>query len=163
MIKNYPLSKQPQTVYVRQKSQRSNPLVFLLPFLIRRNTITIDYAASDRIASLPASIARVSLYGVNRTVFTFLYNACMVDCAISLPVEKDDSSCCRLIIPTLPLSVTLKPIYTVRTQGIFRYNPAFQIAALLGTPRYKAGTPFHTAFKTVPTPIGLTALIAELC
>ena len=33
---------------------------------------------------------------------------------------------------------------------LFRCNPTFQIATLLGTPRYKAGTPFHTAVKTVP-------------
>lgn len=46
---------------------------------------------------------------------------------------------------------------------LFRCNPTFQIATLLGTPRYKAGTPFHTAVKTVPRPVRLTAHIAKLC
>ena len=61
------------------------------------------------------------------------------------------------------LSVTLKPICTVHAACEFWDNPAFDITTLVGTPRYEAGTPFHTPIKAIPTPIRLTALISELC
>ena len=126
--------KQPQMVYVRQKSQRNKkPLVFLLPFLlVGRDTITVDGTAAERIIPLLTGIARVTLYGVDRTVFAFLHNACVVDCTVIIPIKKDNISCRWLIIPTLPLSVALKPIHTVRTKGILWYDSAFQITALVG-------------------------------
>ena len=149
--------------YVRQKSQRNKPLVFFCPFLIGRNAVAIDGAASNRILLLPASVARVTLHGVNDTVFAFLHNAYMVGFSVAFPIKKDNIACRRLIASVFPLSVTLKPICTVHAACEFWDNPAFDITTLVGTPRYEAGTPFHTPIKAIPTPIRLTALISELC
>lgn len=80
-----------------------------------------------------------------------------------LPNQKDNIACRRLIASVFPLSVTLKPICTVHAACEFWDNPAFDITTLVGTPRYEAGTPFHTPIKAIPTPIRLTALISELC
>ena len=85
-----------------------------------------------------AGISRVALYGVNNTVLAFLHNAHMVDCPVAVPIEKDNRSCRWLIVLVLPLPVAVKPISTVRTEGEFRYDAAFQIAALVGTPRCEA-------------------------
>ena len=144
--------------------ERSSTLLWMSNFLICRDTISVDYAASDRITSLLTFIPRVTLNGIDRTIFAFLHDPCVVDCSISLPVKEDEITCCQLIIPTLPLSIVPKPIHTIWTKGIFRYDSAFQIAALFGTPRYNAGTPFHTAIKTVPRPpysCIITALISS--
>ncbi len=41
---------------------------------VGRTPISINGAASNRILILPASVARVTLHGVNDTVFAFLYS-----------------------------------------------------------------------------------------
>ena len=102
--------------------------------------------------SIELFIQLITMFDVSVDEYIFLHNACVVDCTVIIPIKKDNTSCRWLIIPPLPLSVALKPIHTVRTEGILWYDSAFQITALLGTARYKAGTPFHTAVKTVPRP-----------
>jgi hypothetical protein len=60
------------------------------------------------------------------------------------------------------LSSVFEPLYTVYTTGILWNNTGVNISALIGTPRNKAGTPFHTRVKTVPRPIRLTSDISNL-
>ena len=81
-----------------------------MPILIGRNTVTIDGAASNRILLLSASIARITLHGVNDTVFAFLHNAYMVGFSVVFPIKENNIACLRLVVSVLPLSVTLKPI-----------------------------------------------------
>ena len=52
-------------------------MVFFRLFLISRDTIAVDNAASDRIAVLTASIARVTFNGIDCSVFHTLYNTYM--------------------------------------------------------------------------------------
>lgn len=115
---------------------------------------------------LPAGVARITLNGVNDAVLDFLNNSRMVGNAVLsvfiVPIKENDLSCCRLGGIVRPLSSVLKPIHAVRTKGIFRYHAAIDIAALIGTPRHEAGTPFHTTLKAVPRPIRLTADITYL-
>ena len=152
--------------YVRQKSQRNKTSVFSFAlFLIARTAVAEDFIVPDEITVLSAGVARVALHGINNAVLAFLHDAYMVGVAVLAviaPVEKDNVACFRLIILSLPLPVAVKPIHTVRTKGEFWHDAAFQITALVGTPRHEAGTPFHTPLKSVPAPVGLTALVAKL-
>src|SRR5699024_4540539 len=109
-------------------------------FLIARTAIAEDFIVPYGVPVLSAGISRVALHGVNNTVLAFLHDTHMVSISVLpvvAPVKKDNVACFRLIILSLPLSVSIKPIHTVRTEGEFRHNSAFQIAALVGTPRHK--------------------------
>ena len=72
--------------------------------------MSINGAASNRILILPASVARITLHGVNDTVFAFLYNSYMVSFSFAFPIKKDNIARLRVVVSVLPLSVTLKPI-----------------------------------------------------
>src|SRR5699024_5831762 len=78
-IKNSRLLRERPKRYVKQKSQRNNkPLVFFCTFLISRTAVTINHAAADGVAVLPALVAGITLDGVDRAVFYTLNNSNMV-------------------------------------------------------------------------------------
>ena len=124
---------------------------------------------SHGILVLSAAIAGIALDGVDDTVFAFLHDADMIGLPILragatliIPIEENDLTGSRLKATVLPLSTVFEPLDTVDAACELRDNAAVEIAALIGTPRHKAGTPFYTAFKAVPRPIGLTAYITNL-
>ena len=59
------------------------------------------------------------------------------------------------------LSLNRGTLYEMQAR-ILRNNACFDIAALIGTLRNEINSPFHTAVKALPTPIRLTAHIADL-
>ena len=67
-----------------------------MPFLIGRDTVSVDNAAADSVLLLPASIARVTLNSIYNAVFALLYNAYVVYFTVALPIKEDDLSCRRL-------------------------------------------------------------------
>ena len=118
---------------------------------------------------LSAAIAGITLDGVDNAVFAFLHNANMIGlpilrtgAAFIVPIEENDLTGGRLKAAVLPLSTILEPLDTVDTACKFRDHAAVDIAALIRTPAHKAGAPFHTTFKAVPRPVGLTAHISDL-
>ena len=90
-----------------KRARGINLWFFFCPFLIGRNAVAIDGAASNRILLLPASVARVTLHGVNDTVFAFLHNAYMVGFSVAFPIKENNIACLRLVVSVFPLSVTL--------------------------------------------------------
>ena len=118
---------------------------------------------------LSAAIAGIALDGVDNAVFAFLHDADMIGLTILragtafvVPIKEDDLTGGRFKAAVLPLSTVFEPLDTVDAARKLRDNAAVDIAALIGTPRNKAGAPFYTAFKSIPRPIGLTAHIADL-
>ena len=118
---------------------------------------------------LSAAIAGIALDGVDNTVFAFLHDADMIGLTILragtafvVPIEENDLTSGRFKAAVLPLSTVFEPLHSIDAACELRNNAAVEIAALIGTPRHKAGTPFHTGVKAVPRPIGLTAHIADL-
>ena len=118
---------------------------------------------------LSAAIAGIALDGVDNTVFAFLHDAEMIGLTILragtafvVPIEEDDLTSGRFKAAVLPLPTVFEPLDAVHAACELRNNTAVDITALIGTPRNKAGTPFHTGVKAVPRPIGLTAYIADL-
>ena len=141
---------------------KEKPLFFFCPFLIGRDTVSIDNAAADSVLLLPASVARVTLNGVNNAVFALLYNAHVVYFAVALPIKEDDLTCRRLKVVVLPLPTVFEPLPPVDAACEFWYHATVDIAAFIRTPTHKAGAPFCTPVKALPRPIGLTAHIADL-
>ena len=124
---------------------------------------------SHGVLVLSAAIAGIALDGVDNTVFAFLHDAEMIGlpilragAAFVVPIKENDLTGRRFKAAVLPLSTVFEPLDTVDAARKLRDNAAVDIAALIGTPRNKAGAPFYTAFKSIPRPIGLTAHIADL-
>lgn len=118
---------------------------------------------------LSAAIAGIALDGVDNTVFAFLHDAEMIGLTILragtafvVPIEENDLTSGRFKAAVLPLPTVFEPLYPISAACEFRYHAAVDIAALIRTPTYKAGTPFYTPVKAVPRPIGLTAHITHL-
>ena len=118
---------------------------------------------------LSAAIAGIALDGVDNAVFAFLHDADMIGlpilragAAFVVPIKENDLTGRWFKAAVLPLSTVFEPLDTVDAARKLRDNAAVDIAALIGTPRNKAGAPFYTAFKSIPRPIGLTAHIADL-
>ena len=117
----------------------------------------------------PTAITGVSLNGINDTVFDFLDNAGVVGLSILrtrrtlvIPIKENNHSGNRLGRTIYPLSTIFEPLDAVHAACIFGYNPGVNIAALIGTPTYKASTPFHSASEAVPRPVRFAAYIADL-
>ena len=137
--------------------------------LIRRDTVSKDLIISHGILVLSAAIAGIALDGVDDTVFAFLHDADMIGLTILragrafiVPIEENDLTGRRLKAAVLPLPSVFEPLNPSDTACELRNNAAVEIAALIGTPRNKAGAPFYTGIKAIPRPIGLTAHIADL-
>ena len=124
---------------------------------------------SHGVLVLSAAITGIALDSVDNAVFAFLHDADMIGltilragAALVVPIEENDLSCRRFKAAVLPLVTVFEPLDTIDAACKFRYHAAVNIAALVGTPAYKAGAPFHTGIKAIPRPIGLTAHIADL-
>ena len=118
---------------------------------------------------LSAAIAGIALDGVDNAVFAFLHDADMIGlpilragAAFVVPIKENDLTGRWCKAAVLPLSTGFEPLHSIDAACELRNNAAVEIAALIGTPRNKAGAPFYTAFKSIPRPIGLTAHIADL-
>ena len=112
----------------------------------------------------PAAIAGVSLNGINDTVFDFLDNTGVIGLSVLrtrrtlvIPIKENNHSGDRLGRAVNPLSTVFEPLDAIDAACKLGNNSGINVAALVGAPRYKAGTPFHTAVKTVPRPVRLTA------
>ena len=124
---------------------------------------------SHGILALSAAIAGIALDGIDDAVFAFLHDADMIGLAILrtgtafvVPIEENDLTGRRLKAAALPLTTVFEPLDTVDAACKLRYHAAVDISTFICTPTHKAGAPFHTAFETVPRPIGLTSHIANL-
>ena len=124
---------------------------------------------SHGILVLSAAIAGIALDSVDNAVFAFLHDADMIGlpvlqagAAFIVPIKENDLTGRRLKAAVLPLSMVFEPLDTVDAACELRNYAAVDIAALVGTPRYKASAPLHTGVKAVPRPIGLTSHIADL-
>lgn len=126
--------------------------------LVSRDTISVDVSASNRIPSLSAQIARVTLHGVDYPVFHSFDYPHMFCVAIPLPIKKDQVARRGLEISVLPLASVFKPLGTGLTACKSGNDPAVQIAAFVGAPGNKAGTPLHPVVEAVPRPIGVPAV-----
>ena len=82
--------------------------------------------------------------------------------ALVIPIEEDNHSGDRLSRTVNPLSTLPKPLHTIFTSSKFRTNAHLNIAALVGAPADKAGTPFYMASKAIPRPIRFAAYISDL-
>lgn len=106
---------------------------------------------------LSAAIAGIALDGVDNAVFAFLHDADMIrlpilraGAAFVVPIEENDLTSGRFKAAVLPLPTVFEPLHPIDTACELWNNAAVDIAALIGTPAYKAGAPFYTAFKAVP-------------
>ena len=116
------------------------------------------FVISHRILSLPAAIAGIALDGIDNAIFAFLHNAHMIGKSIlgaggaiwRIPVKEDNHARCRLNAVVSPLVTILELLDAVHATCEFWNDAVFDIAALVGAPAHKAGTPFHTALETVP-------------
>ena len=124
---------------------------------IGRDTVAEDLIISHRVAPLAATIGGVALDGVNYAVFHLFNDTHMIGiailCIFIIPVEEDNHTGARFKAVADPLTPAFEPLHTVDTAGKIRNNAGTQIAAFIGTPTDKAGTPFHSFHKSVPTPI----------
>lgn len=139
---------------------------FLFCQLIRGRSIPIDLIVTNRVTVLTATIAGISFDGVDTAILHFFHNTNMVGrtiLATIIPIEKDNIAGSRLIAVVLPQSPLLEPRHTLRCTGRkLRNDTGFNIAALVGAPAHKAGTPLYSAVKTIPAPVRLTADITHL-
>ena len=124
---------------------------------------------SHGILVLSAAITGIALDGVDNAVFAFLHDADMIGLpvlragrAFIVPIEENDLTGRWLKAAVLPLSTVFEPLDTVDAACELRNNAAVDIAAFVGTPRHKAGTPFHAGFKAVPRPVRFAAYISDL-
>ena len=103
---------------------------------------------------------------MNNSGFHLLHDTHMIREAILailiIPVKEDDHSWSRHCATAELLVFGLEPKHTVSAGGELGDDACVDIAALIGAPADKAGTPFHAALKTVPGPIGFAANIAYL-
>ena len=126
--------------------------------LIGGNTITKDFIIAHRILPLTAAITGISLDGIDNAVFAFFHDTHMVGLSVlgagrtirGIPIEEDNHARCRFYAVVSPLSPILEPLDAVHAACEFGNDAVFDIAALIGTPAPKAGTPFHTPLKAVP-------------
>ena len=103
---------------------------------------------------LSAAIAGIALDGVDNAVFAFLHDADMIGLTILragtafvVPIEENDLTDRWFKAAVLPLSTVFEPLHSIDAACELRNNAAVEIAALIGTPRNKAGAPFYTAFN----------------
>lgn len=139
--------------------------------LIGRNTITKDFVIAHRILSLPAAVAGITLHGIDNAVFTFLHDTHMVGLSVlrargavrGIPIEEDNHARCRINAVVSPLSTVFEPLDTIHAACELRNNTIFDIAALVGAPAYKAGTPFYTALETIgPLPFAQSTMLRKI-
>ena len=70
--------------------------------------------------------------------------------AIVVPVEEDNHAGRRLDGVIRPLATVSEPLDAVDATCEFGNDTGVDVAALVGAPGNKAGTPFHTAAEAIP-------------
>ena len=119
-------------------------------FLVHWDTITQNLKMSQRIVPFLATISSITLDGVHSAILNSFHDANMVSAAVQsaaffvIPVEEDNHAGSRSDVAARPLIVLLEPVDTPFTSGEFGNDTGLNIAALVGTPTHKAGTPIHT-------------------
>ena len=119
----------------------------------------------DRIALGFTGISGIALDGIYDALTCPFHDSNMIRVsvlAVIEPVEEDNVSRLRDIAGCLPESTLPEPLDTAGAGGESGQDSGIQIAALIGTPAYKAGAPLHMAFKAIPAPIEFSAHIADL-
>ena len=137
--------------------------------LVVRNSVSEDFIVTYAVLVYSAAIAGVALNGIDDTVLDLLDNTGVVGLSVLrtrrtlvIPIKENNHSGDRLGRAIYPLSTVFEPLDAVHTACIFRNDPGVDIAALIGTPTYKASTPFHSASEAVPRPVRFAAHIAYL-
>ena len=129
------------------------------PFSLLRaqNTIPQNLVMSYAIAVHPAEVSGIALYGVDDSVLHLLDDAHMVSlpilgagAALVVPVEEDNHAGRRLDGVIRPLATVSEPLDAVDATCEFGNDTGVDVAALVGAPGNKAGTPFHTAAEAIP-------------
>ena len=127
---------------------------------ICRDAVAQDLIIADPVSSLGAGIACIALDGVDIPILNLLDNANMIGQTIlrsgfaigRIPVKEDNHTGHRRSSSICPLATILEPVNTPNATGKLGNNTGINIAALVGAPRYEAGTPSHTGVKAIPTP-----------
>ena len=84
----------------------------------------------------------------------------MVGSTVQIPIKENGIARGDVFIPPCtPLSAGLEPGNTLPLTAC---KTRLTFSGLIVAPGYEAGTPFHTAVKTIPAPVGITAHIAHL-
>lgn len=119
----------------------------------------MDILAVKRGALDLAGVAAVALHGINIGSVCSDHKAHMVGTA-AVPVEKDHITGGYIrIIACRPLPVFLEPGNTLGGTGS---EPRLAVSCLVDTLGNKTGAPFHTAVKSIPGPVRLSAYISHL-
>ena len=124
---------------------------------ICRDAVTQDLIIPDSVSSLGAGIACVAFDGVDIPILNFLDDTNMIGQAIlrpgfaigRIPVKEDNHTGHRCGSSVCPLSTILEPVNTPNATGKLGNDTGINIAALVGTPGYKAGTPSYTGIKAI--------------
>lgn len=119
------------------------------PFLMRRQPVSVNTAASHIVFPLSAGVTGVSFHGMGNAILTVFHDAYIVNGAIGTPVKEDDVPGYWPIGVRLPLPLRYKPVYIIGAYREARYDPGFNVSALGGTPGNKTDT-HH--FKRLPKP-----------
>ena len=101
------------------------------PFLICRDTVSIDITASDTVTPSCHFIPTVAFYGIDGSSADTLYNSNVVNRSIISPVKENNISCHRGITSVPEPALTFKPSDTVRTTGKFRNDSTTSISHLI--------------------------------
>ena len=125
----------------------SSQLIFL--FLINHHPISHNGIGTDCIASFSYRIPGVSFYGINGCSVTAFHDSHMVACSIMIPVKKDDRTRTWHTASSLPSSLVLEPVLSIRTKGKLGYSATLNESCLICTPGHEAGTPFLPAVKSI--------------
>ena len=112
---------------------------------------------ANRVLIDAAAIAGVALDGVDNAVFDLLDDTDMIGltvlrarAALIIPVEEDDHAGRGLHRVICPLPTLPEPLDAVDATCEFGNDTGVDVAALVGAPGNKAGTPFHTAAEAIP-------------
>ena len=122
-----------------------------------------DYAISEnfiiakRVLIDAAAVAGVAFYGVDDPVLDLPDDAHVVGLPVLrarvtlvVPVEEDNHAGRRLDGVIRPLATVSEPLDAVDATCEFGNDTGVDVAALVGAPGNKAGTPFHTAAEAIP-------------
>lgn len=121
------------------------------------NTLGVDV--------LPDGIAGVVFNGVNTPGIHLLHSPGMVGrpvLAFVIPVEENNHAGGRFGEAVHPLAPVFEPLYAAYVPRIFGDYAGVNIAAFVGVPDHKAGTPLHTAEKTIQASVRLAAYVPHL-
>ena len=128
-----------------------------LGLLIGGCAIPVNLIVSHGVAVLTHRVARVALHGVDDPVLDLPDNAHVVGLPVLragvtlvVPVEEDNHAGRRLDGVIRPLATVSEPLDAVDATCEFGNDTGVDVAALVGAPGNKAGTPFHTAAEAIP-------------